>query len=353
MKKKVAVAVSGGVDSSLVAALMLEQNYEVIGLTLRLWVNNDEKDEMPLAVIDGKKMCDFLGIPHYIIDARDAFHDSVVSYFIREYANGKTPNPCVFCNKNIKFKYLLDKAVELGADYMATGHYAQSEFNEKTGLYEIHKGADPGKDQSYVLYTLTQEILKKTIFPLGKQEKAKTRLMAEKMGLPVAHKPDSQEICFLPDNDYQKFIEKELIETPEPGMIVHESGTVLGTHRGLYHYTIGQRKGLGIAYKEPLYVVKLDRENNTVVVGSDSNLFTNRLYCTYYNFLSGKIPKTLKCEGKIRYGSLPSPCEVTVNEEGLMEVVFEKPQRAITPGQSVVFYEGTQLLGGGIIDHMN
>lgn len=344
---------SGGVDSSLTAAMFLEQGYDVIGITLRLWVNGDDPEELPIAVVDGKKMCDFFGIPHYVIDARDAFHNSVVDYFIQEYAKGRTPNPCVFCNKNIKFNYLLSKAMELGATHMVTGHYAQVRYNEETKLYELHKGSDPTKDQSYVLYTLNQDILSKILFPLGDQDKSKTREMAEVRQLPVAKKPDSQEICFLPDDNYKKFVAQELKKPSKKGPIIHENGEILGYHNGLFNYTIGQRKGLNIAYKEPLYVLRFDHEKNAVIVGSNEGLFANTLYCTYYNFLSGTIPEKLTCEGKIRYGSKQSICHVKILPDKRMEVIFDEPQRAITPGQSVVFYEGTQLLGGGVIDHIS
>lgn len=350
MEKVVAVAMSGGVDSSLTAALLLEQGYKVFGITLRLWVNGAEDDEVPLAVIDAKKMCDFLGIEHHVVEAKDVFYDNVVDYFVTEYAAGRTPNPCVFCNKNIKFDLLLNRALELGATHMVTGHYAQVRYNEDTKLYELHKGVDPSKDQSYVLYTLNQNILSHLMFPLGTQKKTLTRKQAAEHDLPVANKPDSEDICFLPNKNYQGFIAKQIKQEVKPGPIVHENGEVLGTHNGLFNYTIGQRKGLGIAYKYPLYVVRLDGENNTVVVGPNESLFTKKMLCKHYNFLSGTIPKVLHADGKIRYAANPSPCTATILDDETMEVEFEEPQRAITPGQSVVFYDGTQLLGGGVIE---
>lgn len=350
MEKIVAVAMSGGVDSSLTASRLVKEGYKVFGITLRLWVNGADRDEVPLAVTDAKKMCDFLGIEHHVIDARDLFYDNVVDYFVKEYAAGRTPNPCVFCNKNVKFDLLLNKALELGATHMVTGHYAQVKYNEATGLYELHKGADPTKDQSYVLYTLNQHILSHIMFPLGAQCKTQTRAMAAEDELPVADKPDSEDICFLPNRNYQAFVAKELQQPAKQGKIIHENGEVLGTHDGLYNYTIGQRKGLGIAYKYPLYVIRLDGANNAVIVGPNESLYTNKMICKHYNFLSGTIPKELKCDGKIRYGAEPAPCKVTILSDDTMEVEFETPQRAITPGQSVVFYEGTQLLGGGVIE---
>lgn len=235
---------------------------------------------------------------------------------------------------------------------MVTGHYAQVRYNEDTGLYELHKGDDPSKDQSYVLYTLNQHILSHLMFPLGAQKKTLTRSMASDRDLPVANKPDSEDICFLPNHNYQKFVAGQLKETPKPGRIVHENGEVLGTHNGLFNYTIGQRKGLGIAYKYPLYVVRLDGQTNEVIVGPNESLFTNKMICKHYNFLSGTIPKELRATGKIRYAANPSPCTARILDDTTMEVVFDEPQRAITPGQSVVFYDGTQVLGGGVIENI-
>ena len=350
MEKVIAVAMSGGVDSTLTAALYLEQGYKVFGITLKLWVNGAAEDDIPPAVVDAKKMCDHLGIEHHVVDAKDVFFDNVVDYFVREYAGGRTPNPCVFCNKNIKFDLLLNRARELGATHMVTGHYANVSYNEATGLYELHKGDDPSKDQSYVLYTLNQDILSSIYFPLGHQRKILTRQMAAEHGLPVANKPDSVDICFLPNRNYQGFISGQIGDNAIPGDIVHENGEVLGRHGGLFNYTIGQRKGLGIAYKYPLYVVRLDGPNNRVIVGPDESLYTSKIICRHYNFLSGHIPETLSCDGKIRYAAQPSPCHVTILDDETMEVEFEQRQRAITPGQSVVFYEGTQVLGGGVIE---
>ena len=350
MNKVYAVAMSGGVDSSLTASMLLEQGYKVFGITLRLWVSDTEEDEIPQAVVDAKKMCDFLGIEHHVVDAKDIFKDNVVDYFITEYSNGRTPNPCVFCNRNIKFDLLLQRALSLGATHMVTGHYAQVMYNEAAQRYELHKGDDPTKDQSYVLYTLTQDILKHLVFPLGNQPKTKTREMAHEKELPVWDKPDSLDICFLPNHNYQGFIEKTSKSKPKSGRIVHENGEVLGTHNGLYNYTIGQRKGLGIAYAYPLYVVKLDGETNEVIVGPNESLFSRTMLCKNYNFLDGVVPTSLQAEGKIRYAAKPSPCTVTFTEDGTMKVEFTEPQRAITPGQSIVFYEGSRVLGGGVID---
>ena len=352
MEKVIAVAMSGGVDSSLTAAMLLKQGYKVFGITLWLWVSGTPYDEVPLAVTDAKKMCDFLGIEHHVIDARDVFYENVVDYFVKEYAYGRTPNPCVFCNKNIKFDLMLNRALELGATHMVTGHYAQVNYNEETGLYELHKGVDSTKDQSYVMYNMNQRILSHLMFPLGGQCKTETRKLAAEYDLPVAKKPDSVDICFLPHGNYQKLVVEEMKGKPKTGNIVTEDGEVLGKHNGLFNYTIGQRKGLGIAYKHPLYVIGFNGERNEVIVGPNERLFTNRMICKFYNFLDDTIHKELKAEGKIRYAANPSPCTARILDDDTMEVIFEEPQRAITPGQSVAFYNGTQLLGGAVIDRV-
>ena len=352
MEKVIAVAMSGGVDSSLTAAMLLKQGYKVFGITLWLWVSGTPYDEVPLAVTDAKKMCDFLGIEHHVIDARDVFYENVVDYFVKEYAYGRTPNPCVFCNKNIKFDLMLNRALELGATHMVTGHYAQVNYNEETGLYELHKGVDPTKDQSYVMYNMNQRILSHLMFPLGGQCKTETRKLAAEYDLPVAKKPDSVDICFLPHGNYQKLVVEEMKAKPKTGNIVTEDGEVLGKHNGLFNYTIGQRKGLGIAYKHPLYVIGFNGDRNEVIVGPNERLFTNRMICKFYNFLDDTIHKELKAEGKIRYAANPSPCTARILDDDTMEVIFEEPQRAITPGQSVAFYNGTQLLGGAVIDRV-
>ena len=352
MEKVIAVAMSGGVDSSLTAAMLLKQGYKVFGITLWLWVSGTPYDEVPLAVTDAKKMCDFLGIEHHVIDARDVFYENVVDYFVKEYAYGRTPNPCVFCNKNIKFDLMLNRALELGATHMVTGHYAQVNYNEDTGLYELHKGVDPTKDQSYVMYNMNQRILSHLMFPLGGQCKTETRKLAAEYDLPVAKKPDSVDICFLPHGNYQKLVVEEMKTKPKSGNIVTEDGEILGKHTGLFNYTIGQRKGLGIAYKHPLYVIGFNGERNEVIVGPNERLFTNRMICKFYNFLDDTIHKELKAEGKIRYAANPSPCTARILDDDTMEVIFDEPQRAITPGQSVAFYNGTQLLGGAVIDRV-
>ncbi len=351
MKAKIAVAMSGGVDSSLTALLLMKEGYEVVGITLELYVDGEEDAADTKAVRDARAFAEKYGIEHHVIHAKTAFKESVVDYFLNEYKNGRTPNPCVFCNKNIKFKLMLEKALELGCEKLVTGHYAQVRYNEETKLYELHKGADPKKDQSYVLYTVDQHVLEHVLFPIGHQHKTEVRSMASALEMPNANQPDSLDICFLPDNNYQEFVEARIGKDIKPGEIVHIDGTVLGKHTGIHNYTIGQRKGLGIAYAYPLYVVQLDGEKNRVIVGPNDALFSHTMIAKSYNFVSGILPEgTLHCEGKIRYAAQPSPCDVKILEDGTMEVTFEAPQRAITPGQSVVLYDGTQVLGGGIID---
>lgn len=340
MNKKIAVAMSGGVDSSLTAALLLERGFEVFGVTMLL---DDDKN-----ISDAKKVCDFLGIEHFVADFREIFRDKVESYFVEEYLCGKTPNPCVQCNKFIKFGALFDFASDLGANFLATGHYARIIFED--GRFKLKKAVDVSKDQSYVLYNLTAEKLARIILPLGDFSKVETRILAEKLKLPVANKPDSQEICFIPDDDYKKFIlsRKPTAEALKPGQIVDSSGKILGNHSGVANYTIGQRKGLGIAAPQPLYVTRLDVANKKVVVDTNDKLFTKILTASKPHWIyKPTLPKTL--QAKIRYGSKFADCTV-FEEENLLKVEFSELQRAITPGQSIVFYDGCEVLGGAIIN---
>ena len=340
MIKKIAVAMSGGVDSSLTAALLLEKNFEVIGVTMRL--DDDEKN-----ILDARRVCDFLGISHYVADFRKIFRAKVENYFVEEYLRGRTPNPCVRCNREIKFGALFKFAEDLGAEFFATGHYARIVFED--GRFKLKKAVDVRKDQSYVLYNLTAEKLPKIILPLGEFSKVEARILAEKFNLPVAHKPDSQEICFVPDDDYKKFIaEREpTAQALRAGEIVDSGGKVLGNHSGVANYTIGQRKGLGIAAPQPLYVTRLDVANKKVVVDTSDNLFTKILTASEPHWIyKPQFPKNL--QAKIRYGSRFADC--TVTENNLLCVTFAAPQRAITPGQSIVFYDGDEVLGGAVIN---
>lgn len=339
MNKKVAVAMSGGVDSSLTAALLLERGFEVFGVTMLL---DDDKN-----LSDAQKVCKHLEINHHVADFREIFRDKVENYFVEEYLRGRTPNPCVRCNREIKFGALFDFADELGADFLATGHYARIVF--EGGRFRLKRAVDERKDQSYVLYNLTAEKLSRIILPLGEFSKVETRTLAEEFNLPVANKPDSQEICFVPDDDYKKFISSRepTAQALQAGEIVDSSGKVLGNHSGVANYTIGQRKGLGIAAPHPLYVTRLDVANKKVVVDTNDKLFTKILTASEPHWIyKPPLPKNL--QAKIRYGSKFADC--TVFEDDTLRIEFTEPQRAITPGQSIVFYDGDEVLGGAVID---
>ena len=321
---------------------------------MQIWQNTEEEERENgccslTAVNDAGRVADKLDIPHYVLNFRDIFKKKVIDYFVKEYLEGRTPNPCVICNKEIKFEALLDKAVSMGIDYIATGHYAQIQY--KKGRYLLKKSKSKTKDQTYVLYNLTQEQLSKTIFPVGGMNKDKVRKIAEKNGLRVAHKPDSQEICFVEDNNYGRFISENTDSDMIPGNIVDTKGNELGKHKGIYHYTIGQRKGLGISSKEPLYVVDIDIEKNEIIVGDDTETFSNRLTAKDLNWISiDRLEKEMKVKAKIRYGAKEASAKIKPIDNDRVEVVFNKPQRAITSGQSVVFYKGDIVVGGGVIE---
>jgi tRNA-specific 2-thiouridylase len=344
---KVAVAMSGGVDSSVTAALLKQQGYEVFGLTMRLFPPSGEIKGS--AVHDAAMVADHLAIQHHTADFEPAFSSLIISDFIDQYRYGQTPNPCVLCNRHIKFGLLLDKARELGAEMLATGHYVRK-TTDSDGCCHLRKARNLPKDQSYFLYTLTRERLSRLLFPLGEIEsKDEVRRLARGFKLPVAEKSDSQEVCFIPNDDYIAFLEKNGNLKDRAGEIVHLQGTVLGSHRGIHRYTIGQRRGLGIAWSEPLYVVALDATSNTVVVGEQQ-------YVAALGLVAGDVswvnlpPET---EGgytcKIRYRHQPVACHVRLTSEGFCEVVFDEPQKAVTPGQSLVIYQGDEVLGGGRI----
>lgn len=340
MNKKVAVAMSGGVDSSLTAALLLERGFDVIGVTMILFDGQN--------TADAQNVCRHLGISHHVADFRKIFRAAVENYFVAEYLRGRTPNPCVRCNREIKFGALFDFANDLGADFFATGHYARVAFED--GRFKLKKAVDVTKDQSYVLYNLTAEKLSRIVLPLGELSKTDTRRLAAQMGLPVADKPDSQEICFVPDDDYKNFIasREPSAQALQAGNIVDANGNVLGSHGGVANYTIGQRKGLGIAAPQPLYVTRLDVVRRQVVVDTGDKLFTATLTASDAHWIyKPTLPATL--QAKIRYGSRFAECTVAEAENAL-RVTFAEPQRAITPGQSIVFYDGDEVLGGAIID---
>jgi tRNA-specific 2-thiouridylase len=355
---RVIVAMSGGVDSSVAVALLQEAGYEVIGVTLQLWANDlpygmeveggfSSRETMD----DARAVAAKLGIAYYVLNAYAPFREKVVDYFVVEYLQGRTPNPCIVCNRNFRFDLLLAKAAALDGDYLATGHYVRREYQVATGRWVLKKGLDLSKDQSYVLYGLTQRQLAKCLFPLGEFSKAKIREKARELGLTVAAKPDSQEICFVPDQDYGRFITEYRPGTAQPGKIVDESGRVLGTHRGVIHYTIGQRKGLGIAAPRPLFVKEIRAAANEVVVGEAGSVFADHLVAVDLNWIAwDRLDTERKVEAKIRYGAKPVPAIIKPLSPTQVEVCFTNPQRAITPGQAVVFYEGDLLLGGGTIE---
>ena len=348
MKEKVLLGMSGGVDSSVSAILLKKAGYEVIGCTMNLL---DEPNEE--AIKDAKKVCEKLGIEHHVFDCRKEFRCHVMDIFISEYENARTPNPCVECNQYLKFGTFYDKAKELGCQYIATGHYAKKEYSEKYKQYVLRKSNEEKKDQTYFLYTIPREKVEHILFPLQDNvSKDDTRLLAEEYGLEIANKKDSQEICFIKDDDYQRFLKENMQKQPQKGKIVLTTGEVLGTHNGLINYTIGQRKGLGISYKEPLYVVKLDTKNNQVIVGTEKELYHNELEAINVNWIidvENKLEEGLECLAKIRYRAKEAKAKV-IKENETIKVVFQEPQRAITEGQSVVFYdEDGIVLGGGKI----
>jgi tRNA-specific 2-thiouridylase len=356
---------SGGVDSSLSVALMKEQGYDVIGINMRLHGSGSEEDEQNYSLSksccsivemeDARRVCQQLDVPFYAMNFEKEFRQSVIDYFIEEYQRGRTPNPCVACNAFLKFKFLFNKAIALGADHLATGHYCRNIFDEKTGKYKLMRAKDPSKDQSYVLYMLTQKQLSRVFFPLGDFHKSETRQMAAERGLVVANKPESQDICFVAGGDYRDFIKRKAgEEVAVPGPIVDTAGQVVGQHHGLLGYTIGQRKGLGAISSRPTYVLKVLPQSNTLVVGSDEELRARELEAEGVNWVSGEWPReAVRASIKIRYKAQEMPGTVTPldPEKRTVRVMLDNPQRAITPGQAVVFYDGDEVLGGGIISN--
>lgn len=352
-KKRVAIAMSGGVDSSVAAALLLQQGYEVIGLTMRLWMDPTTEAAAKRAATtetDAAKVAGILGIEHHILDFKDVFRKTVVEYFLDEYKDGRTPNPCVFCNKKIKFGVLYEKARELGCDYLATGHYVQVVEDEQ-GLKRIGMAEYVNKDQSYVLYHLNQDILNHVLFPLGKYDKSQVRELARNFNLPVFAKGDSQEICFIPDDDHHRFLNMYGKGKEKPGNIVDNKGHILGRHKGISHYTIGQRKGLGIAASTPLYVIKIDAERNEIVLGNTADSICQGFIAQDTVFSDGKeLIERKAITVKIRYNAKPVDAFVEKGrQKGECIVTFAVPQKAPTPGQAAVFYQGDRCIGGGTI----
>ena len=354
-KGRVIVAMSGGVDSSVAALLLREQGFDVIGVTMRLWTV--ERDDLPRLskrccsvedTDDARRVCQTIGVPHYVLNFEREFQEHVVDYFCREYDRGRTPHPCLACNDKIKFDFLLRRAMFLEADYIATGHYARVRSNGAGS--KLLKGVDGGKDQSYVLFTLTKRELGRLLLPIGEYPKNQVRELAAAAGLPVADKPDSQEICFIPDGDYRKFIGERV--TPRAGTLVDAAGTELGKHPGVQFFTVGQRRGLGLpgTNGKPLYVVKIDPQTNEVTLGREEELYRRSFWASGVNFLAGAPPDApLEVTAKIRYKASESPATLMAQGDWA-EVRFQEPQRAITPGQAVVFYSDEEVLGGGIIE---
>jgi tRNA-specific 2-thiouridylase len=355
-KKTVVVGMSGGVDSSVAAYLLLEKGYNVIGVTMQIW-----QDEQPetieeeggccglSAVDDARRVANALNIKYYVMNFKQEFNENVIDYFVNEYLQGRTPNPCIACNRYVKWESLLKRSLDIGADYIATGHYARI-IQLENGRYAIKKSATDKKDQTYALYNLTQEQLKKTLMPVGEYTKDEIRQMAEKINLRIANKPDSQEICFVPDDNYGKFIEDYTGKTIETGNFVDTKGNILGKHKGIMYYTIGQRKGLGLSLGKPAFVVEIRPETKEVVIGDNEEVFGRVVRANRLNFMAIEgIEGTMAFEGKIRYNHKQAKCMVKMIDEDTLVCEFDEPQRAITKGQALVLYDGDVVVGGGTI----
>ena len=356
MKKRVMIGMSGGVDSSVAAYLLKEQGYDVIGVTMKLW--QDDDDELIeneggccslAAVEDARRVADRIGIPFYVLNFSDVFKQKVIEPFIDEYLNGRTPNPCIACNKHLKFDELLRKAQGIGADYVATGHYAKIEQDEN-GRYQLIRSDDDRKDQTYALYNFTQEQLAHTLMPCGGYTKDRIREIAKEIGLSVYNKKDSEEICFIPDNNHGRYISEARPLEVVPGNFVDKNGNVLGKHKGVVYYTIGQRKGLGIALGRPVFVTDINSRTNEVVLGPEEDIFKTDLVAKDINFIAfDKLEEPVTVEAKVRYSGKPAEAVISPLKDGKVKVSFKEKQRAITKGQSVVFYQGNKVVGGGII----
>ena len=355
-KKKVVVGMSGGVDSSVAAYLLKEQGYDVVGVNMRLWQEDENREETGKeccslsAAEDARRVADQIGIPFYVMNFADDFKKDVVDYFVAEYLKGRTPNPCIACNRYVKWEALLNRSLEIGADYIATGHYARIRKLEN-GRYAIVNSVTTAKDQTYALYNLTQEQLSRTLMPVGEYTKDEIRAIAEKIGLRVAKKPDSQEICFIPDHDYAGFIDRmELGKIKGCGNFVTAKGEVLGTHQGITHYTVGQRKGLNLAMGRPVFVTEIRPDTNEVVIGEAEDVFRKEFFADHMNYMGvPEIKDGMRFLTKIRYAHKGAMATLYREDSEKVRFVFDEPQRAITPGQAVCFYEDEYIAGGGII----
>ncbi len=360
MSMKVMLGMSGGVDSSVAAALLQQQGYDVIGVTMKLWSDEAYAERRTGGgccsledIGDARAVAHQLGIPHYVFNFQDVFYKTVVEDFVRQYRQGLTPNPCIACNRFVKFEELLRRALSVGCEYVATGHYARIRFDSESGRYRLSRSATSAKDQTYALYSMTQEQLSRTLMPLGDYTKEEIRTMAREFGLPVFDKPDSQEICFAEDDDYGSLVERRGGFLPQ-GHFVDTTGQILGTHRGIHRYTIGQRRGLGLARPEPVYVLAICPETNTVTVGAEHEQYLKGLTAADLNWIAtDRLDGPMDAMVKIRYNSKPVPARVMPLQGHRVEVRFSDAQKAVAPGQAVVFYQGDDVLGGGTIERFS